>query len=166
MFCPRCGVALSQAIEVCSGCGADLRPLAETGFFTSLQSSATHGRSEPEEETLPGSGPQAGPDDITQLTPAPFSISASDDDTVESPLGIIDSDETAAAGIAMPGGGYAPDATRLLAPGAAYSGDRDVRRPTPPPKAPSSGHGTRRPRTGGAASSEGPLQVGDFLGNR
>ena len=33
MFCPRCGVALSRAIERCTGCGADLRPLLATGFL-------------------------------------------------------------------------------------------------------------------------------------
>ena len=53
MFCPRCGVALSRAIELCSGCGVDLRPLLATGFLNGPIGPAPSG-------TGPGRGTLSG----------------------------------------------------------------------------------------------------------
>jgi serine/threonine protein kinase/tetratricopeptide (TPR) repeat protein len=35
MFCPRCGTAVAPALEFCSKCRVDLRPIAATGFYSS-----------------------------------------------------------------------------------------------------------------------------------
>jgi serine/threonine protein kinase/tetratricopeptide (TPR) repeat protein len=59
MFCPRCGVAFSRALEECSGCGADLRPLVATGFLQSVLGGHLSGEDSSARDTAPallGSG--------------------------------------------------------------------------------------------------------------
>ena len=146
MFCPRCGVGLSRALEACSGCGADLRPLISTGFFAP-SSDVTKAEAD---------------DDVT----VSINLSPVEDVTREGPLTPPDSDLTV-LGLPLTGVQEDPDVTRgdnmqgLLA-------SRALREATPvsKPRPSSSSSGLRPPRTGGGKPGEGPLEIGQVLGSR
>ena len=161
MFCPRCGVALREAIERCSACGTDLRPLLLTGLLAA-----------PDVRQPPSDS-----DGDTRLkAPAPDSIDATG---ALSPV----TWEVTAAGVA-PLSGPDPDRTFLARGMSAVAthahhvprpvSDRSLEtrladvatRATPPASVPVEGNGRKPTRTGTPAVDEGPLHVGQLLGTR
>jgi eukaryotic-like serine/threonine-protein kinase len=169
MFCPRCGIALSKAIDSCSGCGVDLRPLVAIGFFASLP--ATAAPTQLEASVTVGASTEPRSSQAALPVASPATIGFGYDVTGGGPPLIPDSDATVFVGmLAAAGTAYDPDATRLAAPGVGPSmaaRDDPGGRSTPPPRTPSRGGGTKPPQTGPTSSAaDGPLQVGELLGGR
>ena len=180
MFCPLCGVALSRAVETCSGCRTDLRPLYTSGVF-STQTPVPVRRQDADEVTRSATGADVtglGEELTVGAAPAlrddELTVGPDSELTVTAAPALPDADLTTVLGT-LPGMDD-PDVTRADGPGAPRPGsDSEARRRTlPPRRSPSSGGGTKPPRTGGtkpprtggAAAGEGPLQIGELLGTR
>ena len=182
MFCPLCGVALSRAVETCTGCRTDLRPLYASGVFTTQTPVPVRQQDAEDEVTRSATGADVTGlrDDLTVGAPpalraADLTVGPAADLTVAAAPALPDADPTTVLGSAFPGIDD-PDVTRVNDQGATSPGsDSDVRRRAPRPRtSPSNGRGTQPPRTGGtrlprtgdAAAGEDPLQIGELLGTR
>ena len=142
MFCPRCGIALPEPVELCGSCHADLRPLLATGFFPKVLTPPARGQPDQATLVLDASGDADDADEEVTHASTPSSRPVDDDATVE---GALASD---------------PDLTLMSA--------SPIIARTPPSKSSSAGSNGARRGTGGggAASTEGPLQCGEMLGSR
>jgi serine/threonine protein kinase/tetratricopeptide (TPR) repeat protein len=142
MFCPRCGVALFRAIELCSGCGADLRPLVRVGFLTAPIGSVPTDGDTGDADAIDWSDSPTGPvvSPFTRGTPP---LLSSGETTVDGALALAGDGRTLRTLLPLPG-------TR----------DRDVARHL-------GAHAVSRPRTdGGRLADAGPLDVGQLFGTR
>jgi serine/threonine protein kinase/tetratricopeptide (TPR) repeat protein len=169
MFCPRCGVAWSRAIELCSGCGADLRPLLAAGFLNGPVLRVPSGARADDADSVTSSDSPTSPDVAAPFSSETAALLGSGDATVEGPLAIAVGDQTVLARVPLALGISETDVTRLGAFDVPASASGDGEAPwTPSPGARHrGGNGSKRPRTDGArAAAEGPLEIGELLGTR
>src|SRR5687768_15692382 len=136
MYCLRCGVSLSPAIELCSGCGTDLRPLRAAGFLNDLPPSLF----ESANTSVDGALAIAGVG-MTVLASVPI------------PHGILDPDLTGPGVSELPtSAGVDPEVTTMLS--------------SPIVRRAGSNAGNRPRTDGAGTAAGGPLEVGQLLGTR
>ena len=162
MFCPRCGVALSRAIERCSGCGADLRPLLATGFLNGPVGPAPSVADPRQADAVRWLDSPTGPADSTDA-PALASGGAG----VEGALGIAGAGRAARAMLPLAPEILDSDITRPGASELPTSAGMDEES-TWTPSSPSARRNARNRRRTDTArlADEGPLDVGEVFGTR
>ena len=168
MFCPRCGVALSRAIELCSGCGADLRPLLATGFLNAPVGPAPSGADPRQADAVRWMDIPTAPAVATFSPDAP--VLAAGGAAVEGALGIAGAGRAARAVLPLAPEMLDSDVTRLGAselPTGAGMDEESTWTPSSPECASPSQQRQNRRRTDAARlADEGPLEVGQLFGTR
>ena len=166
MFCPRCGVALSRAIERCSGCGADLRPLLATGFLNGPVGPVASAEDPRQADAVRWLDSPTGPAAFSPDAPA----LASGGVAIEGGLGIAGAGRAARAVLPIAPEMLDSDVTR---PGASEAADGrrdgrgvDVDALLPECASPSSNSTHRRRTDAARMADEGPLELGQVFGTR
>ena len=161
MFCPRCGVALTRAIELCSGCGADLRPLLATGFLNAPVGPAPSDADPRQADAVRWMDRPTAPAVTT------FSPDAPEGAAAEGALGIAGAGRAARAVLPLAPEMLDSDVTRLgpsEAPTGAGMDEESTWTPSSPGALrPASNPPNRRRADVARMADEGPLEVGQSL---